>query len=293
MNLLSTVKRALRRLAHSPATPVTAVLDPGLQLEVTREFERLRSLVRQSMPENPAGWGFKVYSQADEDGIIESICRRIGLDTGTFIEVGCGDGRENNSHYLLLKGWRGIWVDGNAQNIAAIRAALPPTDRLRVVEAMVTPDNVVELLTPLPGGTSSLDLLSVDVDSIDLQIARSAVKALRPKILVGEYNAKLPYPLAVYVDEATPAGWGGDDYQGASLAAWVETFESDYTLVSCNLAGTNAFFVRRDHASNLFGNHPPAMLYQPARFFLTTLKSGHPPSLSFLASSLRKSQSDV
>jgi hypothetical protein len=288
MNLLSTVKRAFRRLAHSPATPVTAVLDPGLQLEVVREFERLRLLVRQSMPENPAGWGFKVYSQADEDGIIESICKRIGLDSGTFVEIGCGDGLENNSHYLLLKGWHGIWVDGDPRNIAAIRAALPPTDRLRVVEAMVTPDNVVELVTPLPGKASSLDLLSVDVDSIDLQIARSAVVALRPKILVGEYNAKFPYPLAISVEEATPAGWGGDDYQGASLAAWVEAFASDYTLVSCNLAGTNAFFVRHDCANGLFGNHSPAALYQPSRFFLTSLKSGHPPSMSFLAQRLRE-----
>jgi hypothetical protein len=286
MDLLSTVKRALRRLAHSPATPVTAVLDPGLQLAVAREFERLRLLVRQSMPENPAGWGFKVYSQADEDGIIESICGRIGLDAGTFVEIGCGDGRENNSHYLLLKGWRGIWVDGNPQNIAAIRAALPATHRLRVVEAMVTPDNVVDLVTPLPGATSSLDLLSVDVDSVDLQIARSAVKALRPKVLIGEYNAKFPYPLVISVEEEAPAGWNGDDYQGASLAAWVETFANDYVLVSCNLAGTNAFFVRRDCANDMFGNHSPAALYQPSRFFLTTLKSGHPPSMSFLAKRL-------
>jgi len=286
MDLLSTVKRAFRRLAHSPASPVTAVLDPALQLEVAREFERLRLLVSQSMPENPAGWGFKVYSQADEDGIIDSICKRIGLEAGTFVEIGCGDGRENNSHYLLLKGWRGVWVDGNPQNIAAIRAALPATHRLRVVEAMVTPGNVVDLVAPLPGSASTLDLLSVDVDSIDLQIARSAVEALRPKVLIGEYNAKFPYPLALSVEDAAPAGWSGDDYQGASLAAWVETFESDYALVSCNLAGTNAFFVRRDCATNLFGHYSPAELYQPARFFLTTLKSGHPPSMSFLAKRL-------
>ena len=72
--------------------------------------------VHEQMPENPACNGFKVYSQADEDGIIEDIARRIGVDDGHFIEIGCGDGRENNTHYLLLKGWRGIWVDGNPGN---------------------------------------------------------------------------------------------------------------------------------------------------------------------------------
>ncbi len=56
------------------------------------------------MPENPAAYGFKVYSQADEDGVVDNITQRIGIDRGSFIEIGCGDGRENNSHYLLLKG---------------------------------------------------------------------------------------------------------------------------------------------------------------------------------------------
>ena len=77
------------------------------------------------MPENPAGFGYKVYSQADEDGIIDHICGRLGIENGSFAEIGCGDGRENNSHCLLLKGWRGVWIDGDSANIAAIRAALP------------------------------------------------------------------------------------------------------------------------------------------------------------------------
>ena len=85
------------------------------------------------MPENPAAGGFKVYSQADEDGLLEEITRQLGIDRGHFIEIGCGDGRENNSHYLLLKGWRGVWVDGIRQNIAAIELALPLDGRLRLV----------------------------------------------------------------------------------------------------------------------------------------------------------------
>ena len=91
-------------------------MDALLQLELSRELARLQADVRTAMPDNPAACGFKVYSQADEDGIIEEICRRLGIERGHFIEIGCGDGRENNSHYLLLKGWRGIWVDGDANN---------------------------------------------------------------------------------------------------------------------------------------------------------------------------------
>ena len=34
------------------------------------------------------GYGFKVYSQSDEDGIIEEIFNRIGVTNKIFIEFG-------------------------------------------------------------------------------------------------------------------------------------------------------------------------------------------------------------
>ena len=55
--------------------------------------------------------GYKVYSQNDEDGIIESIFRDIGIKNKLFCEIGIGDTIENNTHNLLLNNWRGLWVD--------------------------------------------------------------------------------------------------------------------------------------------------------------------------------------
>ena len=51
--------------------------------------------------------GFKVYSQNDEDGIIESIFNDIGIKNKIFCEIGIGNCIENNTHYLLLKDWKG------------------------------------------------------------------------------------------------------------------------------------------------------------------------------------------
>ena len=129
--------------------------DALLQLELSKELARLQAEVRMAMPENPAACGFKVYSQADEDGIVDELTRRLGIERGHFIEIGCGDERENNSHYLLLKGWRGIWVDGDPDNIAAVRAALPLDGRLRLVEQMVTRDNVAAIPRPRDHRTSA------------------------------------------------------------------------------------------------------------------------------------------
>jgi hypothetical protein len=261
-----------------------------LQLELARELERLQSGMRESMPGNPAGQGFKVYSQADEDGIIAQICERLGIASGVCAEIGCGDGRENNTHYLLLNGWRGVWIDGDSANVAAIRAALPQSNQLRVVEAMVTRENVVELLRPVLDRGRTLDLLSVDVDGNDLPIAQAAVAAFSPKVVVAEYNAKFPYPLALGVAYDPNRSWQGDDYHGASLAAWVEGLP-EYRLVACNLAGTNAFFVRSALAAK-FADYSPERLYQPARFHLTALQAGHPPTLSFLADALAAGRID-
>ncbi len=81
------------------------------------------------MPDNPAAHGFKVYSQSDEDGIIETICNRLQLDGGTFVEIGCGNGHENNTHYLLLKDWKGIWIDGDPSERRSAFATSVPIQR--------------------------------------------------------------------------------------------------------------------------------------------------------------------
>jgi hypothetical protein len=292
MNLLERLKNTARRMLTSASDSAASSLDALLQIELSKELARLQAEVRIAMPVNPAACGFKVYSQADEDGIVEEIARRVGIDRGYFIEIGCGDGRENNSHYLLLKGWRGIWVDGDPNNIAAIRNALPLDGRLRLVDQMVTRDNVAAI--PSAAGSpdfGTLDLLSVDVDGNDLAIADAAIRAWSPKIVIGEYNAKFPYPMQQEVTYNPQHRWARDDYHGASLGAWVERLGPSYTLVNCNLAGTNAFFVRKDLAER-FSAHAPSQLYQPARFHLTALRSGHPPSLSFLGDSLRAGPKD-
>jgi len=286
MAVLERIKNSARAALTASSDPVAAYLEALLQLELGRELERLQAALASAMPDNPAARGFKVYSQADEDGILESIAQRIGIERGHFIEIGCGDGRENNTHYLLLKGWRGIWVDGDDTNVAAIRAELPLDGRLRVVSMMVNRDNVGQI-TSAAGNPpfGDLDLLSVDIDGNDLAVAEAATRAWAPKILIGDYNAKVPYPLCAEVSYDAGHRWAMDDYHGASLAAWVARLTPQYRLVACNLAGTNAFFVRND-LTDRFPPYEPQDLYQPARFHLTALRCGHRPSLSFLRAAL-------
>ena len=88
--------------------------------------------------------GFKVYSQNDEDGIIESIFSDIGTTNKLFVEIGVGkDGIENNTHYLLLKNWRGLWIEANSNYVKAIKKNLPFSNQhLDLLMSYITPDNI-------------------------------------------------------------------------------------------------------------------------------------------------------
>jgi hypothetical protein len=261
-----------------------------LQSMLSREADELRRALAQAMPGNPAAAGAKSYSQVDEDGVLGEIFMRIGEGDRTFVELGCGNGLENNSHLLLLKGWRGAWVDGNPENIAFIAQHVPLlTPRLSVIEAFVTKENAVAVvsrgLEQVGSSLSELDLLSVDLDGNDLEILVALLKSTEPRVLCVEYNAKFPPDLAVELPYDPAHAWSGDDFQGASLGSFVERLSDRYSLVACNISGVNAFFVRNELA-NAFPAYSVAELFQPARYHLIAISAGHPPSLKFLASSL-------
>ncbi|HJR14535.1 MAG TPA: hypothetical protein VJ833_11625 [Rhodanobacteraceae bacterium] len=254
-----------------------------LQATVRQEYDRVKREVELKTPGNPAIYGYKIYSQCDEDGILAYIFSKIPSNC-IFVEIGCGNGLENNTHALALSGWRGIWIDGNERNIRVIRDVIPRSEQLLYRCKIITAENVVQtiqsLLTEL--GTASTDLLSIDIDSNDIYVLSEALKYLEPKVLCVEYNAKFPPPLDVKV-KASTARWTGDDYQGASLSSFVSLLEPlGYHLITCNLSGVNAFFVRNEFADE-FPRFSAAELYQPARFYLRRLASGHRPSLKFLA----------
>ena len=62
----------------------------------------------------------QVFSQNGEDGIISEIFDRIGIDSSILVEMGVGDGLENNTSFLLLQGWSGFWLEGNKNNVNKI-----------------------------------------------------------------------------------------------------------------------------------------------------------------------------
>ena len=90
-----------------------------------RQWDRTtkKRLLNRKALEN---FGYKVYSQNDEDGIIQEIFRRIGTTNQKFIEFGVQNGLESNGHFLLFKSWTGLWIEGNADYCKEIREKFAP-----------------------------------------------------------------------------------------------------------------------------------------------------------------------
>lgn len=242
--------------------------------------ERECALARARDPRSLRPSERKVYSQNGEDGVLAEIVRRIGAPTRTFVEIGVGDGWENNTLLLLTLGWSGAWVDADPA-LAATVAGWPAETaaRLRWKCAMVTRENAAALLREL-AAPAEPDVLSLDIDRNTHHIWE-ALADWRPRIAVVEYNPWLPPG----VDWAMPydaAGvWDGSLNFGASLKALERLGrERGYRLVHCDSAGVNAFFVREDLAADRFeGPATAEHHHRPQRIHIPGLVAPRPRAL--------------
>jgi hypothetical protein len=242
-------------------------------------YERLREIKRQRSTKILSGHGYKVYSQFDEDGIIQEIFRRVGTTSRMFVEFGVGDGLENNTLALLYGGWKGLWIEGSSAYCERIRERLAPaidSAHLRLINAFVTPENIDSLIGSVIA-EREIDLLSIDIDGNDAHVL-SRITAVSPRVIVLEYNARFGPSISYCMSPDPEHMWRKTDRFGASLKYFEQLLRGQgYECVGCSLAGTNAFFVRKELLKDHFdGPYTAEHQFEPARYELLGLPSGHP-----------------
>ena len=225
-------------------------------------------------------YGYKIYSQSEEDGIIREIFNRIGIKHHSFIEFGVETGCECNTLALLLTGWHGLWIEGNHEWSVIVKKRLKhfiDSNKLSVKEAFITKENINSLISEYLSG--EIDLLSIDIDGNDYYVLKE-ITIVRPRVIVCEYNAKFRPPIRWTIPYNQNHIWDGSENYGMSLSLADELLKSKgYSLVATGLEGVNAFFVRNDlltnNGSELFPYpHTPEHLYNPPRYYLTNIPSG-------------------
>jgi hypothetical protein len=244
-----------------------------------RWFEELQGSPRAREPGRLTAHGFKIFSQGDEDGIIQEIFRRIGTTDKRFIEFGVEDGSECNTRLLLMLGWTGFWLDGSAENVRRMEER---ADGASTAALFITAENIDRVLGEWASGTpetpAELDLLSIDIDQNDYWVWQ-AIRSVSPRVVIVEYNASYPPPIEFVVPYHPQRTWDGSNYFGASLSSMARLGrEKGYGLVGCNLAGVNAFFVRNDLLASFHEPFTAEEHYEPGRYELgLALRIGHPP----------------
>lgn len=209
----------------------------------------------------PDTWEFAGFSQNGEDGIIDVLRGQLRAPGGTFLEIGCADGVQNNTAWLaLVERLDGIMVEGDPRLAGIMRRVLAEhCIGSRFLQRFVTRENAGELVALLPAPDP--DLFSLDIDGNDYHVAKALLQAgLRPKIIAVEFNSVFGPQRAVTVPYRADFSFAGAHpsrlYYGVSVAAWRRLFEGEgYRFLTVERNGVNAFFIDPRCFPAGFGEH--------------------------------------
>ena len=221
--------------------------------------------------------GFTVFSQWDEDGIIQYLINKIPIANKTFIEFGVENYEESNTRFLLINNhWKGMVLDGCEPDIQYVQTdPIHWQFDLQAKCEWITKDNIDALLQD-SGFASDVGLLSIDIDGNDYWIWK-AIQSLRPRIVIVEYNSlfglsPISVPYAPAFDRT--AAHYSNLYYGCSLGALQHLArQKGYILLGSNILGHNAFFLRSDIAGE-FQPVPLERAYVRSQFRESRNQSG-------------------
>jgi hypothetical protein len=154
----------------------------------------------------------------------------LEVKTQSIIDIGCGNGINGNSANLIINhGFKALLIDAHQSSIDRghhfySRIPLlfnnPPT----FLGNFLNRDNINKIIPESFKG--ELDILSIDIDSIDLHILE-AISCVSPRIIVLEFNnawGPTSFKSVPYSNAFTREWIDGLLYGGASLAAFNKIF---------------------------------------------------------------------
>ena len=194
---------------------------------------------------------FKVYSQNNEDAILEYLILSLKLKNIKFIEIGTEDYSESNTRFIYEKyNCDGLIID-NTKNLTSKISKLLHIwkGNLRIEEEFVNKNNVNTLIDKqFPN--KSVDIFSLDIDGVDYWILKELPDNLS-KIIVAEYNPYFGPDLEVtvpYSDNFNRTEYHSSNLCfGMSLRALINLMENKgYSFIGSASLRSNAFFIKNE-----------------------------------------------
>ena len=224
----------------------------------SQKYLALRALMADDMPADLplSAYELSVFSQNGEDGIIFELCRRL-QPAQSFVEFGIQSGYQGNCVLLAdVLGWSGVFIESDPAYFGNLQLKYSANTWVQTIQEEITPANI-NVVFDRVSVPPDLGVLSIDIDGNDYWVWR-ALDRYRPAIVIIEYNARLSFDdpvVQAYEESSTDGGHLG----GASLRAMQDLGSTlGYELVHTDLAGVNAFFVRKDLLQVSPSNRTPA-----------------------------------
>jgi hypothetical protein len=116
------------------------------------------------------------FSQSGQDGVIQYIFDTLNIKKGFFVEFGAWDGiTMSNCRHLFEKGWSGIFIEADKKKYDNLRQNYKDDDQIRCLHEFVGKggERSFDNILSKNGLNEKIDLLSIDVDGVDLDIFES------------------------------------------------------------------------------------------------------------------------
>ena len=218
-----------------------------------------------------------VHSQNGEDGIVEEILIRLYGSSelkgeefaNTCVEFGAWDGIHLSNTFNLVenKGWNAIYIEGDELKFRDLLKTCTQHPRITPYcgyvsaesESRYSLDNILKET----GCPKEFQLLSIDIDSYDLEIWESLVE-FAPDIVIIEINST--FPPGIELRQCSPKG-------GSTFSATLKVAHAKGYELVCHTG--NLFFVKRELIQRI--NLPERYLMYPELLFRTDWlnKSAH------------------
>jgi hypothetical protein len=194
---------------------------------------------------------FKVYSQNNEDAILEYLILSLKLKNIKFIEIGTEDYSESNTRFIYEKyNCDGLIID-NTKNLTSKISKLLHIwkGNLKIEQEFVNKNNV-NILIDKHFPNKSIDIFSLDIDGIDYWILKELPDNLS-KIIVAEYNPYFGPDLEVtvpYSDNFNRFEYHSSNLcWGMSLRALINLMKNKgYSFIGSSSLRSNAFFIKNE-----------------------------------------------
>ena len=222
--------------------------------------------------DNINDYEYKIFSQWGDDGIIQYLIRNVTIENEIFIEFGVEDYQESNTRFLMMNNnWSGFVMDGSNKAMDNLKSKDWYWKYALISKAVfIDKDNINSLLAST--GFSNIGLLHIDIDGNDYHILNEIdLSKLNPSIIIMEYNAVFGKDrfISILYDKnfnRTKAHYS-NLFFGASLPAFDYTLsKKGYSLVGCNLAGNNGYFVRNDLLNERVKKVPVEKAFNESKF---------------------------